>query len=192
LYARFDGRGNARIWWHPGPSTAAAIWLALKKDRARIIFRSDLLRRVDVLEKARDPSTGFRTSRRAMDESAAKVVPRYLCKESAVRTDAPNQPGNQAESNVGVRAATCRLAATPHTPISDVLSIDHALERLAARDPEHARIVELRFFAGMSIEETAHVLDRSPATVKRGWRLAKAWLFRELRLREADQESRTR
>ena len=68
------------------------------------------------------------------------------------------------------------------TPVSDVLAVDRALERLAARDAEHARIVELRFFAGLSIEETAHVLDRSPATIKRAWRLAKAWLFRELRL----------
>jgi RNA polymerase sigma factor (TIGR02999 family) len=75
-------------------------------------------------------------------------------------------------------------AAVTHTPVSDVLAIDRALDRLAARDPEHARIVELRFFAGLSIEETAHVLDRSPATIKRAWRLAKAWLFRELRLRQ--------
>ena len=73
--------------------------------------------------------------------------------------------------------------AAEHTPVSDVLAIERALERLAVRDPEHARIVELRFFAGLSIEETAHVLDRSPATIKRAWRLAKAWLFRELRLR---------
>jgi RNA polymerase sigma-70 factor, ECF subfamily len=73
--------------------------------------------------------------------------------------------------------------AAAETPVSDVLSIDRALERLAARDSEHARIVELRFFAGLSIEETADVLERSPATVKRAWRVAKAWLFRELRLR---------
>jgi RNA polymerase sigma factor (TIGR02999 family) len=76
-------------------------------------------------------------------------------------------------------------AAVTHTSVSDVLAIDRALDRLAARDPEHARIVELRFFAGLSIEETAHVLDRSPATIKRAWRLAKAWLFRELRLRDS-------
>ena len=68
------------------------------------------------------------------------------------------------------------------TAVSDVLAIDRALERLAARDPEHARIVEMRFFAGMSIEETAAAVGRSPATVKRTWRLVKAWLFRELRL----------
>jgi RNA polymerase sigma factor (TIGR02999 family) len=74
--------------------------------------------------------------------------------------------------------------AAEQTPVSDVLAVDRALERLAARDAEHARIVELRFFAGLSIEETAHVLDRSPATIKRAWRLAKAWLFRELRLRQ--------
>jgi RNA polymerase sigma factor (TIGR02999 family) len=65
-------------------------------------------------------------------------------------------------------------------PVSDVLAIDWALERLAAHDPEQARMVELRFFAGLSIEETAHVLDRSPATIKRSWRVAKAWLFREV------------
>ena len=71
-------------------------------------------------------------------------------------------------------------------PVSDVLSIDRALERLAQRDPEHARIVEMRFFAGLSIEETAAALGRSPATVKRTWRLIRAWLYRELCLDEAN------
>jgi RNA polymerase sigma factor (TIGR02999 family) len=85
---------------------------------------------------------------------------------------------------VSVSLASLAEDAPPvNTPIADVLAVDRALERLAARDPEHARIVELRFFAGLSIEETAHVLDRSSATVKRAWRLAKAWLFRELHLR---------
>lgn len=63
---------------------------------------------------------------------------------------------------------------------ADMLAIDAALERLAAIDVEQARIIELRFFAGMTIEETAAVLKRSPRTVKREWRLAKAWLYREL------------
>ncbi|MEX2271838.1 MAG: sigma-70 family RNA polymerase sigma factor [Vicinamibacterales bacterium] len=66
------------------------------------------------------------------------------------------------------------------THAADMLAIDAALDRLTAIDPEQARIIELRFFAGMTIEETAHVLKRSPRTVKREWRLAKAWLFREL------------
>lgn len=70
---------------------------------------------------------------------------------------------------------------TPATsPAADALAIDEALDRLAERDPDQQRIVELRFFAGLTVEETAHVLGRSPRTVKREWQLAKAWLFREL------------
>lgn len=65
--------------------------------------------------------------------------------------------------------------------VADVLAIEEALERLAALDAEQVRITELRFFAGLTVEETAHVLGRSPRTVKREWRLAKAWLYRELR-----------
>ena len=63
---------------------------------------------------------------------------------------------------------------------ADVLAIDQALERLTLLDPDQARIIELRFFAGLTVEETAHVLQRSPRTVKREWRLARAWLHREL------------
>lgn len=65
--------------------------------------------------------------------------------------------------------------------VADVLAIDDALGRLAAIDADQARLVELRFFAGLSIEETAHVLNRSPRTVKREWRLARAWLYEALR-----------
>jgi RNA polymerase sigma factor (TIGR02999 family) len=59
-------------------------------------------------------------------------------------------------------------------------ALDEALGRLAQIDPEQARIVELRFFGGLGIEEAAAALDMSPATLKRRWALARAWLFREL------------
>jgi DNA-directed RNA polymerase specialized sigma24 family protein len=59
-------------------------------------------------------------------------------------------------------------------------ALDEALTRLEALDPEQARIIELRFFGGLSIEEAAAALDISPATLKRRWTLARAWLFREL------------
>jgi RNA polymerase sigma-70 factor, ECF subfamily len=59
-------------------------------------------------------------------------------------------------------------------------ALDEALARLEQLDPEQARIVELRYFAGLSIEETAEALGISPATLKRRWALARAWLFREL------------
>jgi len=89
------------------------------------------------------------------------------------------------------RGAQKRWAGLDRVSISDSLAIaaheeamlpalDEALERLAAIDAGQARIVELRFFAGLSVEETADALDLSPATVKRRWSLARAWLFREL------------
>ena len=62
----------------------------------------------------------------------------------------------------------------------DVLALDEALRRLAELDSEQSRLVELRYFAGLNIEETAEVLGVSPATVKRQWRVARAWLMREL------------
>ena len=62
----------------------------------------------------------------------------------------------------------------------DLLALDRALEGLAALDPQQGKIVELRFFGGLSIEETAEVLHISPATVKRDWVMAKAWLYQNL------------
>ena len=62
----------------------------------------------------------------------------------------------------------------------DLLAIDELLQKLADIDPQQARIVELRFFAGLSIQETAHALSLSDRTVKRDWAMAKAWLQREL------------
>jgi RNA polymerase sigma factor (TIGR02999 family) len=64
----------------------------------------------------------------------------------------------------------------------DLVMLDEALENLARIDPQQSRIVELRFFAGLSIEDTAEVLKISPATVKREWAMAKAWLYREMRV----------
>ncbi len=62
----------------------------------------------------------------------------------------------------------------------DIIRVDEALERLATIDPRQARVVELRFFAGLSNEETASVLEVSERTVKRDWAMARAWLHREL------------
>ncbi len=62
----------------------------------------------------------------------------------------------------------------------DLLALDDALDQLATVAPQQSRVVELRFFAGLSIEETAEALGISPATVKREWNMAKAWLYREI------------
>ena len=71
------------------------------------------------------------------------------------------------------------LAATPG-PSVDVLELDRALDALEAVEPRKSRVIELRYFGGLTVEETASVLEVSVDTVKRDWRLAKLWLLREL------------
>jgi RNA polymerase sigma factor (TIGR02999 family) len=68
----------------------------------------------------------------------------------------------------------------PEQESVNLVVLDDALNNLAELDPQQSRIVELRFFGGLSIEETAAALDISPATVKRDWAMARAWLFREI------------
>jgi RNA polymerase sigma factor (TIGR02999 family) len=63
---------------------------------------------------------------------------------------------------------------------ADLVALDEALRELEELDPQKGRIVELRYFAGLGIEETAEVLGISPTTVRREWRRAKAWLYRSL------------
>jgi RNA polymerase sigma factor (TIGR02999 family) len=70
--------------------------------------------------------------------------------------------------------------AIPEGRDLDLVLLDEALKSLAEFDERQSRIVELRFFAGLSVEETAELLQISPATVKRDWTAAKAWLFREM------------
>lgn len=69
------------------------------------------------------------------------------------------------------------LAADPETMLP---ALDEAIDKLEQIDPEQAKIVELRYFAGLSVEEAAEAMGISPATLKRRWALARAWLFREL------------
>lgn len=66
-------------------------------------------------------------------------------------------------------------------PRADLIALDDALKALAAVDDRKSRVIELRFFGGLSVQETAEVLKVSPETVMRDWRLAKVWLLRELR-----------
>jgi RNA polymerase sigma factor (sigma-70 family) len=63
---------------------------------------------------------------------------------------------------------------------SELLALDEALVELARLDPRKSRVVELRYFGGLSLEETAKVLEVSPMTVRRDWRAAKAWLYKKV------------
>jgi RNA polymerase sigma factor (TIGR02999 family) len=99
------------------------------------------------------------------------LVQRARARKAAKRGGAPFQ----------VTLDDRNLGAANHSPHGiDVLMLDEALTRLAVLDPEQARIVELRYFAGLTVEETADVLGTSPATVKRHWAMARAWLKQEI------------
>ena len=69
----------------------------------------------------------------------------------------------------------------PEEPGRDLVALDDALQALGALDERKGRVIEMRFFGGLTVEETAEALHVSPETVKRDWKLAKAWLLRELR-----------
>jgi len=79
------------------------------------------------------------------------------------------------------RVPIAELQAPEALPDVEVLALDTALTRLERVEPRWSRVVELRFFAGLSVEEAATALDVSAATVKRDWSLARAWLYREVR-----------
>lgn len=104
---------------------------------------------------------------------AAQAMRRILVDHARAHTAAKRGAG---ETRVPLE--TAQLASA--MPDIDILALDEALGRLAALDPQQSRVVELRFFGGLTMEETAEVLQISPATVGREWTLAKAWLYAEL------------
>ncbi len=107
---------------------------------------------------------------------ASQAMRRALVDHARSRAAAKRGGGVEPE------ALSVEMAAeTPVAPI-DILALDQALDRLAAADPELARVVELRFFGGLTLEETGEVAGRSLASVKRDWRAARAFLHRELGL----------
>jgi len=104
---------------------------------------------------------------------AAQLMRRILVDHARARTRA-----KRGGSNLRVSFNEANLLAASQD--LDIVALDEALDRLAELDEQQSRVVELRFFSGLSVPETAEVLRISPATVKRDWSMAKAWLHREL------------
>ncbi|MBS1788469.1 MAG: sigma-70 family RNA polymerase sigma factor [Acidobacteria bacterium] len=105
---------------------------------------------------------------------AAKIM-RGLLVDHARRAQADKRGG----SNYSVSLSEADRIGQQSDP--NLLALDEALNKLATLEPRHSQIIEMRFFAGLTIEETALALGISHATVERDWNLARAWLFRELR-----------
>lgn len=112
-------------------------------------------------------------NRRHFFAAAAQAMRHILISEArkrnATRRGSGKKPLSLESSEIYIDALSAEL-----------LSLDQALDRLEVNDARLARVVEYRFFAGLTIEETADVIDVSPITVKRDWRIARAWLFREM------------
>jgi RNA polymerase sigma factor (TIGR02999 family) len=105
---------------------------------------------------------------------AAQAMRRILVDHARARHR--NKRGGNAEN---LPLAMAEFAVSEESTV-DLIALDEALTRLAQLDERQSRIVELRFFSGLSVEETAEALGISKATVKNEWRTAKAWLFQEL------------
>ena len=86
-----------------------------------------------------------------------------------------------AKRDGGERVTLSLLADTGDAPEADLIALHEALEKLEAISPAYARVVELRYFGGLSIEETAQAMELSPATVKLHWQAARVWLFDALK-----------
>jgi RNA polymerase sigma factor (TIGR02999 family) len=111
---------------------------------------------------------------------SARIMRRILV--DAARARAAAKRGGRAGRAEHSSAVDLDQIPTPESDRALTLCVlDQALESLARIDPRRARVIELRFFGGLSVEETAHALQVSPETVMRDWRLARAWLARELR-----------
>lgn len=105
---------------------------------------------------------------------AARLMRQILVDHTRARRAAKRGAGEVRESLADALSVAVQVLDV------DVIALDDALERLATIDPQQARIVELRFFGGLTIDETAEVVGVSPGTVKREWAMARAWLRRAL------------
>lgn len=105
---------------------------------------------------------------------AARLMRRIL-------VDVARSRGYQKRGGGATRASFTQALAVAEAPPTDVVALDDALEALARVDERKSRVVELRFFGGLSVDETAEVLNVSRETIKRDWKFAKMWLLRQLR-----------
>ena len=147
----------------------------VRRERAQSVQASDLVHEAYLrLLKEKRPQWQNRTHFVAI----AAISMRRLLVERARARGASKRGGGQVQ--VTLDEKLLGADAAPGAESIDLVALDRALDALAALDPQQARIVELRFFGGLSVEETGEALNISPATVKRHWTVAKAFLLREL------------
>ena len=145
----------------------------VRREQAQSVQATDLVHEAYLrLAKEKKPQWQNRTHFLAI----AAISMRRLLVERARARGAAKRGGAQVQVTLDERL----LADDDGPHAIDLIALDRALSRLGELDPQQARIVELRFFGGLSVEEAAEALSISPATLKRHWTVAKAWLLREL------------
>jgi RNA polymerase sigma factor (TIGR02999 family) len=145
----------------------------VRRERAQSVQATELVHEAFLrLQQERRPAWQDRTHFIAI----AAIAMRRLLVERARARAAAKRGGGRVQVTLDDRLLGAASAGEP----ADLIALDVALTKLAALDAQQARLVELRYFGGLSVEETADALGISPATVKRHWTIAKAWLLREL------------
>jgi RNA polymerase sigma factor (TIGR02999 family) len=149
----------------------------LRREKARTVQATELVHEA-YLRLARDKPMKWQS--RGHFVAIAAISMRRLLVERARARGAAKRGGPQVQVTLD---ETLLAGGSPDETV-DLVALDRALTKLNRVDEALARVVELRYFAGLSVEETADALNVSPATVKRHWTMAKAWLLRELEGRE--------
>ena len=150
----------------------------LRKERAGHSLQTTALVHEAYLRLVRADDAGW-NDRIHFFAVCANVMRRILVDHARKRASAKR--GGPAVALGAADVDLDQLPAHESDQAIELVALDHALTALAALDPRRARVIELRFFGGLSVEETATVLHVSPQTVMRDWKLARAWLTRELR-----------
>ncbi|MEQ1574507.1 MAG: ECF-type sigma factor [Vicinamibacterales bacterium] len=147
----------------------------VRREQAKSVQATELVHEA-YLRLAKDSSPAWKD--RTHFVAIAAISMRRLLVERARARGAVKRGGRQVQVTLDEGLL---VEAAPDAGEIDIVALDRALTSLALLDAQQARIVELRYFGGLSVEETAAAIGISPATVKRHWTMAKAWLLRELR-----------
>jgi len=147
----------------------------LRHEQAKSVQATELVHEA-YLRLLKDKATPWQNRTHFL--AIAAISMRRLLVERARARGAAKRGGGQVRVTLDDALA---VTSAPGDADVDVIALDRALDALAALDPQQARLVELRFFGGLSVEETAEALGISPATVKRHWTIARAWLLREIK-----------
>ena len=159
-----------RLVYHELRRIAAAY---MQRERAGLTLQPTALINEAWLRMANQTQVEWR-DRKHFFGVAAQMMRRALVDHARARL-----AGKRGHGTPALALDWIDIEASPHK-LEEILAVDQALDRLQGLDPQQARVVELHYFAGMTVEETAGVLNLSPRTVNREWEMATAWLRREL------------